>query len=410
MTGITLDSDQIKACELIKEWFNELNKPFFVLSGYAGTGKTFLINYVVSEILKLQSNEVAYITPTGKAACVLIQQGRVEASTLHKLIYDANQIEELKNVNGIEVIEKRVEFTRKDFLPEHLKLIVLDEISMVKDEVFKDLLFFNIPVICAGDDAQLPPVGEGFCSVLDKPNIKLTQIHRQDRGSQIIDIAHKVRCGEHIRPGIYGDEVAIISKKNLTEEKLNELILNSDQILCGTNKTRNNINKQYRKLKGLDSTTPQKGEKLIATLNNWNITLDNESKYNLVNGIIGTCEGTQVYRNKYGKMNNNLIEINFMPDFIPNITYSIISDNGIFKDGEFYFDMHSKVTRTFDNIRSYDLINRFDYGYAISVHKAQGSQFDTVLLFDESYAFGENKNKWLYTAITRARKNIVILR
>lgn len=140
-----LTNSQKEASSKITEWFYNNLKPFFVLSGYAGTGKTFLLNYIVDE-LGLNEEEVAFITPIGKAACVLTQKGRSHATTIHRLIYDPQKITEEKIINGKKVLEERIEFIKKQELSKSLKLIILDEISMVKTDIFNDLLSFKIPM------------------------------------------------------------------------------------------------------------------------------------------------------------------------------------------------------------------------------------------------------------------------
>lgn len=146
---IILNSQQETAKNLIVDWWETKKdkKQIFVLAGYAGTGKTFLVNYLIKYILKIQEEMVAYVAPTGKAASVLIQRGAKNAITIHKLIYNRVEKEYENEVNGKILKTKRFEFIKKPTIPNY-KLIIVDEVSMVDEKIMKDLLSFGIPMIC----------------------------------------------------------------------------------------------------------------------------------------------------------------------------------------------------------------------------------------------------------------------
>lgn len=124
-----LTSDQERAKNLIAEWFLNADDKIFVLSGYAGTGKTFLIDYVVREVLHLKpGTEAVFVTPTGKAATVLIRGGTV-AGTVHSLIYVRNEDDFDVDENG-EIVERQtLSFTKREKIDERIRLIVVDEAS-----------------------------------------------------------------------------------------------------------------------------------------------------------------------------------------------------------------------------------------------------------------------------------------
>jgi len=402
-----------------------------------GTGKTFLIDYITSE-LKLKDYEVAFGTPTGKAASVLIQKGR-DAATIHRLIYTPVEVELETEVNGETVKTKSVEYVKKIEIPKY-KLIVLDEISMVEEEIMKDLLSFGIPILCTGDKGQLPAIFKSNI-LLSTPDYTLTEIVRQAKENPIIQLATMARNKIPIPYGKYGKDVIVVSQNSLSAGAFKNLLLKADQVICGTNSTRNYINNEIRKHKGIDvikDSLPIEGDKVICTVNNWELFLDKENKYNLVNGTIGTVSQSIVKDKSI-----NLGAFNFKPDFLDSITEDILFDYKIFTDQEFSYDMHQKVfvlpndkyllrespgpRKKNENFSDYrnrilkyvrasksslheKMINRFEYAYAISCHKAQGSEFDKVVLFDESFRFGNDSEKWLYTGITRAKKKLVIIR
>jgi exodeoxyribonuclease V len=435
-----LTAQQKEAENLIIEWFKtwkEKKKQIFVLSGYAGTGKTFLINHVMS-MLDIKDTQVAFGTPTGKAAAVLIQRGR-DAATVHRLIYIPEEVEEAVTVAGNSVMKKKIMFKKKETIPEY-RLIVLDEVSMIDEKMLEDLLSFGIPVLATGDPGQLPPIN-GKNPVMSSPDYFLTDIVRQSEGDPIVMLATMARSGKKIPYGNYGSAL-VLDRRRLSPEKVKDLMLKADQIICGTNATRRTLNDDFRRFKGIDIVAnkyPTPGEKVICTVNNWEKYLDEDEMFNLVNGTMGNVTQCRIIDNIL-----NLGKMRIKPDFLEDAeTEEIIFDSGIFLNDEWTYDMHQRVftmpngkyelarfgirkneNESDDAFRSRrleyilmernaeedDQINKIEFGYALTVHKFQGSEADRILLFDESYLFGEDANKFLYTAITRAKKKLVIIR
>ena len=282
-----LTADQITADKLIEDWFLHSTKQVFVLSGYAGTGKTTLLKHTVTETLKLVPEQsAAFVTPTGKAATVLIRGG-IQATTLHRLIYQSIATEKEIELNGKKIKVETLTFRRRESIDKSIKLIVLDEASMVSDAVLWDLAEFGVKLLLCGDNAQLPPV-EGFNSYLQSPDYTLRQIVRQQLDNPIIKLSEMAREGKFIPYGRYGDSVAVISRRFFTGERRKNYLLKADQIICGINKTRFSINEEIRADQGR-GPLPETGDKLICTINNWEQFIDGELKFNMVNGIIGTA-------------------------------------------------------------------------------------------------------------------------
>ncbi len=400
-----LTADQKAADKLIEDWFLHSANQTFVLAGFAGTGKTTLLRHVVCETLGLIPDEsAAFVTPTGKAATVLIRNG-IAATTLHRLIYQSITEEKEIELNGKKVKIEKLTFRRRESIDKSIKLIVLDEASMVSDDVLLDLTEFGVKLLLCGDNAQLPPV-EGLNSCLQAPDYTLRTIVRQQLDNPIIKLSEMAREGKYIPYVRYGDCVSVMSKRKFFGERRKNYLLKADQIICGTNKTRAAINDEIRKLKNRGSL-PESGDKLICTLNNWEQYIDGEMRFNLVNGIIGT-----VYDPFYDK-SSGIGFMQFKPEFLDELCPEALPfDTGIFTDGQFRYK-HGDYFEKFDDngepVGAFTL-NRFEYGYCISCHKAQGSEFDNVVVFDESFAFKEDKNRWLYTAITRAKKKLILLR
>jgi len=403
--SIELTAHQIKADKLIADWFLHSTKQTFVLSGYAGTGKTTLLKYTVSETLGLVPDDTAaFVTPTGKAATVLIRAG-IQATTIHRLIYQSMTEEQTVEINGKSVTVEKLIFKRRESIDKRIKLIVLDEASMVSDEIISDLMRFGVKILLCGDNAQLPPV-EGLNGFLTLPDFTLKEIVRQQQGNPIIVLSEMAREGKYIPYDRYGNTVAVLQKRYFKGERRRQSLLNADQIICGINGTRRIINDEVRGYLGYDAL-PQSGDKLICTLNNWDTFIDEEMKFNMVNGIIGYCI------DPFYDTKNTIGFMQFKPDFLnANCPEAIPFDAGIFENGVYRYkrsDYFEKFDEDGEPTGAFTL-NRFEFGYCISCHKAQGSEFDNLIIFDESYAFKEDKNKWLYTAITRARKKLIILR
>lgn len=411
----TLTADQQEAAALIEAWYHHLNTQIFVLCGYAGTGKTFLVDYVVRALGLVAGESAAFVAPTGKAASVLIQSG-VPATTVHSLIYTREEDIEVDE-NGEVISEQFLRFVKKESIDSKIKLIVLDETSMVSDDVLRDLLSFGVKCLCCGDPAQLPPVG-GSNTLLSTPVITLKEIVRQERDNPIVRLAARVRAGE--RPA-YGEDgcVSVIPRRALDADARRALFTQADQIIVGTNRTRAMINREVRAIRGIspDRVLPQDGEKIICTLNDWSKPLDERGDFHLVNGIIGRC-----YRVR--EQLDGLGQLDFQPDFLAERVEDLPFDTGVFVRGQYYHgygnraclltngilvhENNREMLRRF-KVRREDTVCRFEFAYAVTCHKAQGSEYDFVVVIDESGYFEDGK-EWLYTAVTRAKKRLVIVR
>ena len=173
------------------------------IAGYAGTGKSTLISFII-EALNLKHKEVAYVAFTGKAANILSRKGCPNATTAHKLLYKAIPLP----TGGFRFEEK--------FLGDSgLKVIVVDEVSMLPIEMWNLLLKHGIYVIAAGDPGQLPPVDKDSDNhVLDKPHIFLDEIMRQAQDSEIIRLSMWIREGKPISNFPCSNKQVMILKPN----------------------------------------------------------------------------------------------------------------------------------------------------------------------------------------------------
>jgi exodeoxyribonuclease-5 len=361
---------QDAALKAVAAWFKQ--KPgrggtpqIFRLFGYAGTGKTTLARHLANDV----PGKVLFAAFTGKAALVMRSKGCIGASTIHSLIY-----------RPLESGEKEPSFELSDDAPaRQAKLIVIDECSMVDEELGRDLMSFNVPLLVLGDPAQLPPVAGGGFFTEAQPDAMLTEVHRQAQDNPIVRLSMDIRAGKRLTPGAFGDTV-IVSRGALDPQR----VLNADQILVGRNATRRAYNQRMRERRGFAGTLPMHGDKLVCLRNNKRKLLFN-------GGLWLVHERPRVRR--------QIVGMRITPDDEPNAKPTKVRVRiECFTGGleEIPWDFRKNT-------------HEFDFGYVLTVHKAQGSQWDDVALFDESFAFRDSRERWLYTGVTRAAKRLTLV-
>ena len=373
---------------------------YTVIAGYAGAGKSTLVRFIIEELKTygVKETDVCFACFTGKAAQVLLKKGNKNVITLHKLLYKSIP----KESGG---------FVRIPNPSIPYKIVVVDEVSMAP-KTLMDLLFkHNVYVICLGDPFQLPPVDKKEDNhLLDAPHIFLDEIMRQAQESEIIQLSMAIRENRPIEV-FQGKEVQILNKEELNTGMLTW----ADQILVATNATRVSINTQMRKLLNFEEK-PQDGDKIICLRNYWDCFSDNEEP--LVNGTIGILKDsflTKRYLPSIVKSTDGLSHIDLIVgDFISDsgmYFHSLEMDKKMIDTGEFSLDWKT-VYQLNRNPRTRDIPPlEFTYGYAITCHKAQGSEWDKVLVIEEKFPFDKIEHaRWLYTAVTRSSEKLVLVR
>lgn len=373
MCNIELTPGQCQAIERVMTWYNKhqyrKHNPF-IIAGYAGTGKTTLVKHIV-ELLGI--HDVAYCTYTGKAAEALMLRG-CPGQTIHSVFY---------KLVGDDNYGKPV-FELRELLAIDYKLIIIDEISMVPDYMLKDILSFGIPIIALGDPMQLPPVVGNTC--LDKYDTFLTEIQRQSANDPIIKLATMARRGDTIPYGTHGDYVHVVYRGEIELKYM----LKYEQIICRYNKQRVDLNNRARYILGFEDELPMEGDKLLCLKNSKLIFPD--SGYPMVNGTLGLIT-SKVFHAPHSE--------NFKFSTSPTSGEVLVeADREPFTTGALGNDIFSE---------------QLTYGYVITYHKSQGSEFESVVLFDDGPSMydtpeNQNYNKLLYTGITRARKKLLIVR
>lgn len=400
---------QDEALRKIDTWFKTPDAPqIFRLFGYAGTGKTTLAKTIAEGI----DGGVCFGTFTGKAAYVLQTKGCAGATTIHQLIYNpkdksrqrlkemeaelaklratimqggaAAHIEQRYKELEIKITVERRELSRPSFVlnteseVKNSDLVIIDECSMVNGQMGEDLLSFGTKVLVLGDPAQLPPVGGDGFFIDAQPDFMLTEIHRQARDNPIIRMATEVREGRRLSLGAYGDS-KVIGLKEVDQAA----VLASDQLIVGKNATRHAYNRRMRTLRGFTEPQPLPGDRVVCLRNNHELGLLNGSLWNITDVAVWDQERVQM-----------TVE---SADGFTKEQISVEAHAHPFFGGEVPFYEKKEA-------------QEFDYGYALTCHKSQGSQWNDVHVFDESFVFRENRDKWLYTAITRAAEKVTVVK
>lgn len=369
---------QDAALKAVAGWLKTGKPQIFRLFGYAGTGKTTLARHFAEHV----DGQVQFAAFTGKAAQVLRSKGATNARTIHSLIYRPRGEEAVADeTTGKTSMSPTFSLNRQSPIA-RAKLVVVDECSMVDEQLGRDLLTFGTPVLVLGDPAQLPPISGGGFFTEHEPDILLTEIHRQARDNPIIRLALDVREGREFMRGDYGT-AQVIGRDEVNQD----LVLAADQVLVGTNRTRRRYNTRLRELKGFEGPLPMAGDKLVC--------LRNDPAKGLLNGSLWKVMTASRETVKPGV---NLL-VSPEEDDPERGVAKIKLLKAAFENPEAEIPWQQK--KRFDD---------FDFGYALTVHKAQGSQWDNVVLFDESYAFRDTRDRWLYTAITRAAERLTIVR
>lgn len=412
-------NQQDEVRERIKQWWKDgsgaaCGPAEYYLSGFAGVGKTWTAAHLPGDLGLPAAMEggVRYAAYTGKAASVLASKGCTGASTLHSLIYlpQAKGREELRNLKAeldamgdvgasgnkqrteAKRLQKRIDKLELDLsqpgfiLNEEselcqTRLLIVDEVSMVSQDMAEDLRSFDVRMIVMGDPAQLPPVG-GRAAFDQDPDYLMTQIRRQAEGSPILSLATCAREGRPIKPARVGD---VMAYKPLQKYRMAEY----DQVLCGRNTTRQKLNQAIRRLHKVKSWVPEPGDKIIV--------LENNKDWQVLNGHMFTVTEAAVREEQ------------------SSVALKVLDDEGRERALDCWSDPFERFQEGEDGIKKMDYGARqrkvfATFGHAITVHKSQGSQWPRVLLVDESRVFRTDAAKWLYTGITRAAEGLAIVR
>jgi exodeoxyribonuclease-5 len=376
---LKLDKNQRYAFSRFGSWLESEreDKPqVFRLFGVAGSGKTTLATHIAR---KVDTDLMLFAAFTGKASKVLSDKLRnadlpYSALTIHKLIYIP-----VPHENG------EVSFVlNQNSILRDATLLVIDEVSMVSRKIAKDLESFEVPMLVIGDPEQLPPVRGREHYIGRKPDVFLPHTNRQALDNPILRISEEVREGKRMPD--YGDHgtVKVLRHHELTPE----ILLGVDIRLVGKNSTRHLMNDQIRALRGFRGDIPGPGETVVCLRNSYKFHVE------LYNGSLWTVLSSEKYEAEYKGRHHTIVEMEIFDEFAQTVTVEV--------PVEFFVGLEEEVPEI---VREQH--QQFAFGYALTVHKSQGSEWDKVLMFDQPLS---PHRRWRYTAITRASKELIIVR
>lgn len=411
-------------------------KPVFYLGGYAGTGKSTC----ALRLAATAKGRVVFCAFTGKAALVMRQRGCEGAMTIHSAMYqskgevvdpkvqalrdevlslereldgmvnkgdpgDPGELARLSNqlARAKEDLERTgrgkkaqpIFSLRENGCPASgAGLIVVDEASMAGSRIRADLESFGSPILALGDPFQLPPVGDTGGFTAGKPDFCLTEIHRHARDSGILRLATAIREGDPIEAGEYGSDCRVVmwDRSGRTQSVPTETVMAADQVICALNRTRRAFNARYRTRLGFtEDPMPRAGDRVICQRN------DDRCEPAMLNGAQWKVTGAH----------NDTTSMRSM------LSLDGLDMPGVKADVDSH--LHYFLGRE-DDLQPYQhrQAQSFDYAYAVTAHKSQGSQWPKVVVFDESEIlskqYGGDPRRHLYTAVTRAQHDLTVAR
>jgi len=382
-----------------------------ILTGFAGTGKTTVIRSIFKHL-----RGATVLAPTGKAAQRVRQHAKVPAKTIHSWMYFPHEDPK----TGVMAWERKPqEVMEKEFTP----LIVVDEASMLDEELWNDLLSSAIElgssIMLVGDPAQLPPVnGGGKFDIFSESfevdyRCHLGTVLRQALDSPII------RASMLIREGKTNEGLALLY--HIQPRQLNEHIdwtlENGGVVLCHANATRHRLNAQARGRRGYTPDSEiRDGEPLLIMKNN--------QRANVFNGEVIRFHGWEKLTTKRYKAVDDVLKAEgntrFGVGVIGEPVGRMPARRAFLAEGEVYGQMdrirHTVLMKSLgaackelDTKPDMFAFLQANLGYALTCHKAQGSEWDNVLVhLDRTVNLMEEPERWIYTAVTRAKKNVGI--
>lgn len=373
-------------------WFYNDTDLVFEFAGGPGTGKSFVLDFII-KYLGINRNNIAPMAYTGAAAVNMRTKGLLNAGTIHSWIYHTN-ISPRIDKSGNYIMDEYFNRPKEglDFIPkvelEDIKLIIIDEAYMVPFEMKKDVEKFGIKIIACGDWNQLPPINSKPAYLTNRNVHLLTKTMRQAENSNIVKLAYYVLNGFPISNGYYGD-VLVINEDELTDQ----MIMSSDVVICSKNSTREYYNNKIRELYGFHNKLPEYGERIICRSNNKYEVVEG---INLANGLIGTVTNFPDVSGFDGKT--------FSMSFKPDLLSSSFNIKASYK--YFIASHQQKEALKYDKYLEGE---KFEFGYCITSHLSQGSQFDNVIVIEEPM-MGNINNRLSYVAITRAKKQLIYVK
>jgi len=363
------------------DFFLNADSRGYVLAGPAGTGKTTIIQELSTHLMQLGC-DYKVVTPTGKASSVLKGKG-VDATTIHALMYKPD-LDEDGNLIRFEKQETMI-----------ADAIIMDEASMLSRPIFNDIMGYNIPILYVGDFWQLPAVsmdGDDF-NIMSVPDYELSEVLRTSLSNPITALATDVRkTGKFAAAKYKGKSQVRFLDTNVTKHLLMDN--HFDIMLCATNRKRNSLNSLARVAKGYHTEMPVEGETIMCLKNGFysGTRIFNGERFTIIR--VGTASTLSTVKDGYKQAISYSIRSLDRPSLE---IHNIQIPNGCWDE------VQSPNERFHDRT-----VGFFTFGYAVTVHKAQGSEYKNVLFLDEKVN-GWDRKRFRYTGVTRATDHITIV-
>ncbi len=392
MDNVVYNSDQESIVRDAVD-FSKSSEQTFEFIGEAGTGKSVTLHGIIDR-LGLKPYQYMAMAYTGQASIVMRLKGFPFAKSIHSSLYTFEETVSNINMNtqyNIPIKERRFAPKSKEDIPSSVEYFIIDEGWLVPKEMRSVIESFDRKVIVAGDPGQLPPIGGEPAYFTGYGVRELTQLMRQAENNPIIYLAKRARRGLPINCGMYGNNVLVIEDKDLSPE----LLSMSQAIICGTNYTRDIMNRYVREyIRGINSDLPVYGDRMICRNNNWDIERDNIS---LANGLAGTVVNSPSVYGFDGKTFN----INFVPDLC-----NVLFDNLIIDYEYFKAPYQDRRALKFDK---FNVGEKFEFAYALTAYLCQGAEYGTATYIEE-FLRPNIQNQLNYTGITRAKSNLIYVK
>jgi exodeoxyribonuclease-5 len=397
-----LSPGQEQAIAAAKDWFLNQTSTTLYLDGPAGTGKT-----TIAKLLAEYAEKPVFAAYTGRAALQIAKKSGFPAYTLHSLLYKPRR----KPNGGVEFV-----FAPEESLLLDTDLLVIDEASMVPTTMEQELLHFDCRILLIGDSAQLPPpTRSGGLIQGRRPDIRLTEIHRQAKDNPVLMLATSVREGKGLMTGRFGNSCVMSVKdpvKIAVESK-------ASMVLAGMRKTVRKLNVAFR---GGDESPPRSGEPVLALQNLHDKGIMNGSLWRLAGRKATGGEDqadwlSEAIETFAPQLAPDGITKSYSPPSVelpragsslfPHRSYVSLSslETGI-ELADVYADFGPAMGEEYSYARG---VCALDFGYCLTVHKSQGSEWPEVCLINESGVFRDSARQWLYTGLTRASENVLVL-
>ena len=458
---ITLNSQQAEALDLMKAWIEDPNALYFTLSGYAGTGKTTIMNELVKYFNKRQDSHnkntkiwervrgICVSAPTHKAKKVIARATGIDAYTIQKLLGLRPNTEletfDINNPQFDEMAEKEI--------ASHA-LVIIDEASMLNSSLF-DLLLLEAEeaktkILFMGDEAQLPPVGESISRIFTHVtnSVRLTKVERQADGNPLMEVYDRIRGDikssadqfSHIsNVNAKGEGIQFHTEQSKFEAEVLPLFASEEyrkdpdliKLLTYMNASVRIWNTQIRNhVFGDDAKEPLLQGEILFAYNTvvkdfTDIMIENSADYRVDSIEPKTIEGIDVYYTRLRSVDENrlsfvnIVRKSGLPKFIQKFTFllstakvAVGQKRGIAWKRYYQFKNNNLLLQDIKESSGKLLVKKdLDYGYAITVHKSQGSTFTNVAVSETNIDRNPNteeRNKLKYVAFSRPTNKAIV--